>query len=230
MNYKKFAALAAIVIIATLLYRQAAFHSLRVFNFASARTVAIDPGHGNSDQGVVHEESGVTEGPINLAVAYKLKDMLSKQKYQVVLTRDKHTPQCEGNRRELQRRIDLATDAKADIFVSMHVNQFPDPQYFGAQCFYNPASPEGQKLAQLLQEELKAIDPENFREALDQDLFVLRECPMPAVVVEMGFISHPGDRAKLQDPKYQSQMAQAVSRGIDRYFKGDALKYTPGYN
>ena len=231
MASRKFATLAVVVILTALLFRCVTQHSLTVFNFVSSqKTVAIDPGHGTFDQGVVHEESGVAEGPINLAVSFKLRELLSNQKYKVVLTRDKHTQEHEGNRRELQRRVDLATSSKADIFVSIHVNQFPDPQYFGAQCFYNPSNPESQKLAQLLQEELKVIDPENFREALAQDLFVLRECPMPAVLVEMGFVSHPGDRAKLQDPRYQSEVAQALARGIDRYFKGDALRQAPGYN
>jgi len=190
----------------------------------------VDPGHGNLDPGVVHKESGVAEGPINLAVAYKLKDILSEGKIKAVLTRDKSTQEIDSNRRELQRRVKLAADAKADIYVSLHVNQFPDPQYFGAQCFYNPSSESGRKLAQLIQEELKSVDPENFREALAQDLFVLRECSMPAVVVEMGFISHPGDRAKLQDPLYQDKVAGAVSRGIQRYFKGEELKNPPGYS
>lgn len=229
MTSRKFATLAVMVILSALLYRHIAPHPLDVFS-SSAPTVVVDPGHGSLDPGVVHEESGLAEAPINLAVAYKLKDALSQQKMNPVLTRDKHTQELDGNRRELSRRVKLASDAKADIYVSLHVNQFPDPQYFGAQCFYHPSSEEGKRLALLIQEELKALDPENFREALAQDLFVLRECSMPAVVVEMGFISNPRDRERLQDPLFQDKIAQGVARGIDRFFKGEAPTRTPEYH
>lgn len=230
MTSRKFAALVMMVFFSALLYRHISFQTLGAFSFTSAPTVVVDPGHGNLDPGVVHEETGVEEASINLAVAYKLKEALSQHKVNAVLTRDKHTQEYEGNCRELERRVKLAIDAKADVYASIHVNQFPDPQYFGAQCFYHPSSEEGKRLALLIQEELKALDPENFREALAQDLFVLRECPMPAVVVEMGFLSNPRDRERLQDPKFQDQIARGVARGIQRFLEGEASTRTPEYH
>lgn len=197
---------------------------------APARTVVIDPGHGTIDQGVVHQESGVAESPINLAVSFKLRDILTRQKFNVVLTRDRKTQEQEGNHEELKRRVDMADSSNADIFVSIHVNQYPDPSCFGAQCFYNPQKPESKLLAMLVQEELKALEPENFREALPQDLFILRESPVPAVLVEMGFISNPSDRQKLLDPSYQKKMAGAIAKALNRYFDKDAPKHTPEYN
>lgn len=198
--------------------------------FSQTGIVAIDPGHGTIDKGAVHEESGVTESPINLAVAIQLKNMLKKQKFNVILTRDQESKEMTSNCKELRRRIDLATQAKADILVSIHVNKFPDSQYFGAQCFYNPLKTESKLLALLIQEELKSIDPENIREALPQDLYILRESPMPAVLVEMGFLSNPHDRERLQDPTYQEKMAKAIQTGIKRYFANDSPKHTPEYN
>ena len=198
--------------------------------FSPGQTVAIDPGHGTIDKGAVHEETGVSESPINLAVAMQLKDLLKKQKINVILTREKEAMEKESNCKELQRRINLATKSKADILVSIHVNKFPDPQYFGAQCFYNPQKPESKLLALLIQEELKNIDQENIREALPQDLYILRESPMPAVLVEMGFLSNPRDRERLQDPACQKKMAQCIEKGIKRYYAGDSPTRTPEYN
>lgn len=205
--------------------------SIPVFKlFAPTRIVILDPGHGTIDQGAVHQESGVAESPINFAVALKLKQILERQKCDVVLTRDKNTQELEGNAKELKRRIDLAEKSHGDIFISIHVNQFPDPQYFGAQCFFNPQVPESKLLAQLIQEELKALDPDNFREALPQDLFILRENTIPSVLVEMGFLSNPRDRQQLQDPSYQQKIAQTIGKGVQRYFADDTPKHTPEYN
>ncbi|HHY70397.1 MAG TPA: N-acetylmuramoyl-L-alanine amidase [Thermoanaerobacterales bacterium] len=198
--------------------------------FGPSKTVAIDPGHGSIDKGAVHEETGVAESPINLAVAVQLKQMLKRQKYNVILTRDKETTEKVSNCKELQRRIDLASKSEADILVSIHANKYPDPQYYGAQCFYNPQKQESKQLALLIQEELKNMDPENIREAIPQDLYILRESPMPAVLVEMGFLSNPKDRERLQDPTYQKKMAQCIEKGIKRYYAGDSPVRTPEYN
>ncbi|HHV19040.1 MAG TPA: N-acetylmuramoyl-L-alanine amidase [Thermoanaerobacterales bacterium] len=198
--------------------------------FGPSKTVAIDPGHGSIDKGAVHEETGVAESSINLAVATQLKRMLKRQKYNVILTRDKETMEKVSNCKELQRRIDLAANSQADILVSLHANKYPDPQYFGAQCFYNPKNPESKQLALLIQEELKNMDPENIREAIPQDLYILRESPMPAVLVEMGFLSNSKDRGRLQDPAYQNKLAQCIEKGIKRYYSGDSPTRTPEYN
>jgi N-acetylmuramoyl-L-alanine amidase len=198
--------------------------------FSPSKTVVIDPGHGNIDKGAVHEETGVAESPINLAVALQLKEMLKKQKINVVLTRDKETTEKESNCKELQRRIEFAAKSQADILVSIHANKYPDPQYFGAQCFYNPQRPESKQLALLIQEELKNMDPDNIREALPQDLYILRESPIPTVLVEMGFLSNSKDRERLQDPTYQKKMAQCIEKAIKRYYAGDSPTRTPEYN
>lgn len=227
----KLQAIIFVVILMGLSYHMFVTGNIPVFKFlAPYRTVVIDPGHGTIDRGVVHRESGVAESPINLAVSLKLREILKQQKFNVVLTRDSETQEQMANHRELKRRIDMAVSNKADIFVSIHVNQYPDSSCFGAQCFYNPQKTESRLLALLIQEELKAMEPENFREALPRDLFILRESPMPAVIVEMGFISNPSDRSKLQDAAYQEKIAKAIAKGIKRYFDKDSPKRTPDYN
>lgn len=204
--------------------------AIPVFKFLSnSKIITIDPGHGTCEQGVVHKETGITESPINLAVSLKIKKLLQKQGFTVIMTRERENHENISSREDLKRRVDIARSHHADIFVSIHVNQFPDPKYFGAQCFFNPKNAESRSLAQIIQEELKLIDPENFREALPQDLYVLRETSMPAVLVEMGFISNTKDRKRLQDPHFQDKIAYAVVRGIQRFFSNDTSKNPPVY-
>lgn len=227
----KIALVVFVIILMGLSYNVFITRSIPALRFLSqGKKVVIDPGHGTIDKGAVHEASGVAESPINLAVALKLKELLEDEKISVVLTRDKDTIEMDTNRKELQRRIDLAAKSTADILVSIHANKFPDPQYFGAQCFYNPQKPESKLLALLIQEELKNIDSENIREALPQDLFILRESPMPSVLIEMGFLSNPKDRERLQDPTFQKMMAEGIKKGIIRYFSGDSPTRKPEYS
>lgn len=227
----KIAAVVFVIILMGLSYNIFITRSIPVLKYLSqGKTVVIDPGHGSVDKGAVHEETGVAESPINLQVALKLKELLENESIKVVLTRDKDTVELDTNRKELQRRIDLAAKSKADMFVSIHANKFPDPQYFGAQCFYNPLKPESKLLALLIQEELKKIDAENIREALPQDLFILRESPMPSVLIEIGFLSNPKDRERLQDPTFQNMIAESIKKGIVRYFSGDSPVKNPEYS
>jgi len=227
----KIAAVVFVIILMGLSYNVFITRSIPALRFLSqGKTVVIDPGHGTIDKGAVHEATGVAESPINLAVALELEKLLKSGNFNVVLTRDKDTVEMDTNHKELQRRIDLATKSKADILVSIHANKFPDPQYFGAQCFYNPQRPESKLLALLIQEELKNIDSENIREALPQDLFILRESPMPSVLIEMGFLSNPKDRERLQDPTFQKLIAESIKKGIMRYFSGDSPTRNPEYS
>ncbi len=53
---------------------------------------------------------------------------------------------------------------------------------------------------------------------------------MPAVLVEVGFLSNPRDRERLQDSIYQKKIAQCIENGINRYFAGDSPAQTPKYN
>jgi len=227
----KLAAVVFVIILLGLSYNIFVTRSIPALRFLSpGKTVAIDPGHGTIDKGAVHEATGIAESPINLAVALKLKELLEAENINVVLTRDKETLEMSTNRKELQRRIDLAAKANADILVSIHVNKFPDPQYFGAQCFYNPQKAESKLLALLIQEELRNMDAENIREALPQDLFILRESSMPSVLIEMGFLSNPKDRERLVDPNFQKAIAESIKKGIIRYFSGDFPSRNPEYS
>ena len=185
----------------------------------TGRVVAVDAGHGGPDGGVSH--GGVVEKEINLDVALRLRAYLEALGARVVMTRETDDVPFTSVRGSLDVRLQRALQGEAHIFVSIHANSYPDPSQFGAQSFYHPSSEEGRRLALLIQEELVRLQPENYREALAADYYVLRLCHCPAVLVEVGFLSNAGDRRRLSDPAWRDRLAQAILRGLERYAAGE---------
>ncbi|HLS90503.1 MAG TPA: N-acetylmuramoyl-L-alanine amidase [Limnochordia bacterium] len=175
--------------------------------------IVLDPGHGGDDRGVCHFESDLIEKEINLDLALRLQEQLEKAGARVLLTRadDTFVP--------LDERARIANDAEAHLFLSLHVNRIPGhPDCFGAQAFYFPGSKEGERLAQLLQEELIKIDPENYRSPLPGNYRVLRLTTMPGALVEIGFMTSARDRELIATAEYRDQVAMAITQGVIRFF------------
>ncbi|MBE3599280.1 MAG: N-acetylmuramoyl-L-alanine amidase [Limnochordaceae bacterium] len=187
--------------------------------------IAVDPGHGGDDGGVTH--GGVLEKDVNLQVSLHLAASLERLGARVVMTRTGDDAPFTDPRTSLNLRLYRARQGEAQIFVSVHANSYPDSSQFGAQTFYHPSSVEGRRLALLVQEELVRLQPENYREALAADYYVLRNSQVPAALVEVGFLSNPDDRRKLVDPAYQARLGEAVARAIVRYFQGDVPEHRP---
>lgn len=191
----------------------------------AGRVIVIDPGHGGVDGGAVGK-TGVTEKELNLQVARRLGRLLSEAGAAVILTREKDEdladPDTEGllerKRQDLMRRVSLVRDSKADLLISIHVNSFPSPRWWGVQTFYWRESEEGRKLAEAIQEELIRVLGNNRRKAKGEVFYLLENVDVPAVMVEMGFISNPREEQLLQDPVYQEKIARAIYGGVVRYF------------
>lgn len=187
--------------------------------------VAVDPGHGGEDGGVTH--GGVKEKDINLAVALLLRDRLESLGARVIMTRESDEDYFLDSRASLNMRLYKARQGEAQILLSIHANSFPDPSQWGAQTFYHPRSAEGRRLALLIQEELVRVEPDNYREALAADYYVLRSSEMPAALIELGFLSNPGDRSKLVDPAYQARLAEAIATAVRRFVEGEKVESRP---
>ncbi|HHV95819.1 MAG TPA: N-acetylmuramoyl-L-alanine amidase CwlD [Clostridiaceae bacterium] len=197
------------------------------------RTVVVDAGHGGEDPGAV-SDNGLKEKDVTLKIAFKLKDKLEKENYKVIMTRTEDILQYDANvtdiyekrRQDLTRRKSIMDSPEADIVVSIHLNKFTQPQYYGAQVFYPPESPESRKLAQIIQSVLKEkVDPTNKRVALEKKplpgqkpIVILRDIKTPTVIVECGFLSNPEEERKLGTDEYQEKLAEAIKEGIDKYF------------
>ncbi|PYG87996.1 N-acetylmuramoyl-L-alanine amidase [Ruminiclostridium sufflavum DSM 19573] len=199
------------------------------------KTVILDAGHGGEDPGAVSDYSGLKEKDVNLNIVMLVKNLLEKDNYKVILTRDAdqlvygtETNNILQKRREdLTRRKQIMDESGADIVVSIHLNKFAQTKYHGAQVFFPPNSPDSQKLANEIQNSIRLnVDNTNDRVALvkKDQIMILKNLKTTTVIVECGFLSNSEEEKKLAAEDYQNKIAQAVKGGIDTYFKGNTGK------
>ncbi|MGM0370190.1 MAG: N-acetylmuramoyl-L-alanine amidase family protein [Bacillota bacterium] len=188
------------------------------------KKVIIDPGHGGIDSGTHYNE--IFEKNINLDIAKKLAKSLEKDNILTLLTRSEDKLYNDDRNDDIKHRIELVNDSNADLLVSIHVNSFPSSQSFGGETYYKKGSKEGRKLASAIQKQLLAIQPNNYRTIKTAPYYVLQKSDIPAVLIEVGFISNPKDRKRIIDPQEQSKIANAIKKGIINYFNGQ-LKLLP---
>ena len=196
----------------------------------SGRLIVIDPGHGGYDPGAVSVH-GALEKDIVLAIAEHLGRLLNQASIYTLFTRDgdniKHPIPNGGlinrKRQDLIGRVDMANKAEADLFISIHCNSFPQSIWSGAQVFFYPGREESKRLAIAIQTELvKRLGP-NRRQANAGDYRVLKDTRMPAVMVEVGFLSNPKEAKLLVDPTYQERVANSIYHGILRYYQSSNI-------
>ena len=187
------------------------------------RTVVVDPGHGGKDPGMTGAD-GLEEKGINLEISLKLRDILEKQGFNVVLTRDTerglYDEDASGKKlQDLQRRTELIRKAEPLLTVSIHQNSYSDPDVKGPQVFYFQGSDEGKSLAEAVQkslnEKLEITDPRSVKG--NSSYYLLKKSPAVTVIAECGFLTNPSEAEKLQDEAYQYKVAEALAEGIEAY-------------
>ncbi|WP_027622495.1 N-acetylmuramoyl-L-alanine amidase CwlD [Acetivibrio clariflavus] len=199
-------------------------------NEVKNKIVVLDAGHGGEDPGAVSDFSGIREKEINLYIAQKVKELLEAENFTVIMTRKDDTLKytegtkkvTEKRRQDLINRKKIMDESGAELVVSIHLNKFPQEQYYGAQVFYPPNSPESKTAAELIQKSLKEIvDPENKRVAMlkKAEIIILKNLKTPTVIVECGFLSNPQEEKKLATVEYQDKLALAIKEGIMKYYE-----------
>lgn len=174
-------------------------------------TVVIDAGHGGNDGGASRD--GCDEKTINLDVSLKVGAALQELGYTVVYIRD-HDEYFSTN-----ARAKIANESGADCFVALHCNASEVESPYGIETYYNKRDPiYSAALAQAIHSELTAALDTKDRGVALGDYYVIRKTSMPAVLIEMGYISNDAERAKLSDDNYRQSIADAVVRGIEAYF------------
>lgn len=187
--------------------------------------VVVDPGHGGEDPGA--EVSGTLEKHIVLDIAKELKALLEQQGATVVLTRDSDVSLGGPQREELGRRVAKVEEHKGAVFVSIHANK-DGCNCWGAQTFFQKnGMPAGKDLALAIQAQLRRLTP-TTRVALPANYFVLRNSPVPAALVEVGFLTNAKEKARLQEPGYQRTVAMAVVLGLADFMKGQVPQAEAG--
>ena len=178
--------------------------------------IALDPGHGGTDPGAIG--NGLYESEINLSVALKVEKLLNQKGIQVVMTRrDDRTLGLTTD------RVPVGVNANADAFVSIHANSNgTDTTANGTETYYSTASTranDSKQLAIFIQNRLyPALDTRN-RGVKTAGFWVIDKNPLPAVLVELGFIRNPSDSRKLASDTYRNKAAEAIALGIQDYLK-----------
>lgn len=225
-----------IVVVLILIIFLAVFHKEKVATTylpINNKVIGIDPGHGGTDPGAVGR-NGTSENEINLSIALKLKRFIEQSGGIVVITRDDlnglYTEGLDASKtkksEDLNKRREIIDEGDCDIFLTIHLNSFPQSKYYGAQTFYKDGCEKSKKLAEIVQEELKnTLDQNNKRMPQKRDdVYVLREVKSPSILIECGFLSNPGEEKLLAEEKYQEKIAWAVYIGIIRYFNEIGLE------
>ncbi len=174
--------------------------------------IMLDAGHGGSDTGAIGV-SKVFEKAITLMVTKRVAQKLRAMGFNVYMTRS------DDNFISLGQRADLANSLLPAIFVSIHANSIEDPTFSGIMTFHFKDSEPGRLLANLLQKRLIEFTTAMDRGVRTANFYVLRETVVPAVLVEIGFMTNAYEESKLKDPSYQDRVAEGLSRGIFDYLQ-----------
>ena len=189
------------------------------------RVIVIDPGHGGVDPGAVGRNKTL-EKDITLEVAKRLALVISQSGAAVILTRDGDNdlsdPDVKGllakKRQDLKRRVDIANERGAEVYLSIHVNSYPSANLTGAQTFYQSGQEGGRVLAEAIQDELRRVLKNTTRVAKGMDFYTNRVTRMPSATVEIGFMSNPEEEKLLSDSNYQNKVVWGIYVGVIRYF------------
>lgn len=192
----------------------------------SGVTVALDAGHGGPDGGAVSKQ-GIIEKDINLAVSLYLRDYLQQAGAIVVMTReddrDLANPETKGYKKrkteDLHYRARFIEEKQANLFVSIHMNSIPSSRWSGAQTFYGTKSQESVNLANAVQKELvnQLENTNRVAKTSDKTVYLLDSLNIPAILVEVGFLSNPNEALQLGNTDYQRKVAASIYEGILKY-------------
>jgi N-acetylmuramoyl-L-alanine amidase len=184
----------------------------------AGRIVVLDPAHGGGEPGATG--GGLTEAEVALDLAVRLEGRLTASGVTAVLTRG--ADQCP----DLEERVRLAEEVGADLFLSLHcegsVQDLGGRAHGVASSYWGQdggvASHVGARLADLLQRELVSRTPLLDLRTHARGWDVLRLTRMPAVQVDLGYLSHPQDAALLADPAFRDTCAEAMLAAVQRLY------------
>uniref|UniRef100_A0ACD5GSS4 N-acetylmuramoyl-L-alanine amidase family protein n=1 Tax=Desertifilum tharense IPPAS B-1220 TaxID=1781255 RepID=A0ACD5GSS4_9CYAN len=173
--------------------------------------VVVDPGHGGRDPGAVGI-GGLQEKVVVMDISQQVAAILQQNGIQAVLTR---TSDVEI---DLEPRVRMARQMNATLFVSIHANaiSMSRPDVNGLETYYYQS---GLGLARTIHNSILQSTGMPDRGVRQARFYVLRQTSMPAVLVETGFVTGREDAARLANPAFRRQMAEAIARGIIQYIQ-----------
>lgn len=178
-------------------------------NSDSTYKIVLDPGHGGEDVGAIGA-SGLYEKDFNLSVAAKVKKLLEKdERIEVYLTREDDRYLALENRHS----ADFAKDV--DGFISIHGNAFVESHVSGTETFYNRRN--SRTFARIIHNHVVEATGFNDRNVQKEDFYVLKKNKVPAVLLELGFLSNSEEESIMFTEQFQDRVAEAIVAGIEEY-------------
>ncbi len=190
--------------------------------------VCLDPGHGGKFTGVI--AGGILESLVNFRYAHRLGNILRDLGFEVFFTRISDQLDRKLST-DLNKRADLANRVDADLFISLHCNAAENPSAAGFEIWTSKGETDADRFADAV---FKAVseaipdlklrfdisDGDNDKE---KDFVVLRKTKMPAILIELGFLTNDRESTKLLSYDYTEKLCAAIANGIDKAFNDDYL-------
>ncbi len=181
----------------------------------SGKRIVVDPGHGGADRGV--RAAGVAEADLVWDLARRLEGRMAATGMEVLLSRGANG--CPAD----PERAGFANTAGADLLLSLHVDANRSAQACGVATFHfgngnGTTSTVGEALAGFIRRELLARTGMVDCGCHPRTWELLRLTRMPAVRVEVGYLTNSGDRDKLLDPKFRDRVAEGILVAVKRLY------------
>ncbi len=174
--------------------------------------VVIDPGHGGPDPGAIGI-GGIRETDVVLEVSKMVKNLLSEKGVKVKLTRENEVDL------DLPPRVSFANNTDADVFVSIHANASRGKRkdINGLETYYYKGW-KGRSLAKKIQKQILRVSPGSPDRGVKQGRFyVIKNTRMPAVLIEIGFLTGRLDARRLEKTTHRKRLSYAIAKGILEY-------------
>ena len=173
--------------------------------------IILDAGHGGTDGGTQADgdRRDVIEKDINLAVVLRMKKHFEDLGVEVMLTRESDVTLS------LDERVRIANGNEGDLFVSIHCNYYEDDDSIcGLECYYFEGSDSGKQYAEEIIEKIEDRGSVETRNAKESEFYVLKKTKVPAVLVELGYLSSTKECQLLVSAEYQETLAKELVEGI----------------
>lgn len=180
------------------------------------KIIMLDAGHGGTDPGALGELDGVTikEKDLTLSITKKVKAILDGLGYKTAMTRTGDTLPSLAERPQMANQMDCA------MFVSIHINSATNPDAYGTEVYYSDEN-NGQEYNMISQELAENVLETmiKYMGSYDRGVrmanwAVTRRSNMPAILIEVGFISNESELQKMNSSSYQDKVAKGIAEGI----------------
>lgn len=188
-----------------------------------ARLLILDAGHGGEDSGTVSAD-GICEKDLNLAYVRTLGEYLTAAGYAIIYTREQDVllydplidPPGRHKQADLRNRQAVADEYPEAVFISLHMNAYPDRRQRGTQVYYGVQCRDSRTLGLAVQERVvTALQPWSRRTAkTGEGIYLTEHISQPVILIECGFLSTPAECELLCQTEYRERFCRVVAEAV----------------